>query len=182
MIEEINPGKRILQLRKNKKMTLKQVSELTGLSVAYLSQVERERTDPSLASLKKIAAALNIKLSDLFSQDEKPHSMVKSGCGNHIFVHGVDCELLASIDKSTMEPLFKFISPKSESGLVEPHDGEEFVLIEEGSLEILIGETVYCLNTGDSIYFKATQAHGWKNISATVPCKALWINNPPLYT
>lgn len=182
MIENINTGNRILSLRKKKKMTLKQVSELTGLSVAFLSQVERERTDPSLASLKKIAAALSIKLSDLFSQDEEPHSVVKSGCGNHIFVHGVDCELLASIDKGTMEPLFKFISPQSESGLVEPHDGEEFVLIEEGSLEVLIGETVYHLSAGDSIYFRATQVHGWKNKSSTVPCKALWISNPPLYT
>ena len=63
-------GAQLKTAREKKGYTLKQLSEISGLSIGFISQVERGQTDPSLSSLKNLATALDIKLRDLFDPDE----------------------------------------------------------------------------------------------------------------
>ena len=76
-MEQVSFGTRLKQFREQRGLTLRQVSMVSGLSIGFISQVERDQTDPSLASLKKLATALDIHLSDVFKQDTAPHSFQK---------------------------------------------------------------------------------------------------------
>lgn len=175
-------GSQLKNARERKKYTLKQLSEITGLSIGFISQVERGQTDPSLSSLKSLSNALDIKLRDLFDQEGAAHILVRKGEGSLLKIDAaVQCELLASSLNKTMEPMIKVISPGGESGLVTPHSGEEFIFIIEGTLRVQIGDANYTLNEGDSVYFQANQTHAWKN-DALLSCRVLWVMTPPCYS
>ena len=172
-------GRYLKEKRERQALTLKQVSDISGLSIGFISQVERGLTDPSLASLKKLVGALGTSLSDLFVQTAEVVHVVRRGCGSKLALStSVICELLAPSFTKQLEPVLKHIMPNSESGILDPHTGEEFVWIVSGVLEIVVGQKVYCLNAGDSIYFQANVDHGWKNCSNKT-CEALWIVTPP---
>ena len=169
-------------LREAKGYTLKQTAELSNLSIGFISQVEHGQTDPSLSSLKKLAAALEVKLGDLFEQELETHILVKRGEGKILSIDShVQCELLATSFNKTMEPMIKSIEPGGESGLVDPHIGEEFIWVIDGELKVTLGDAMYILHNGDSVYFKANQTHSWKNVGNTV-CRALWVMTPPSYS
>ena len=86
----------------------------------------------------------------------------------------------SNIDK-TMEPILYEIGPKGESGRsFYTHNGEEFIFIIEGKLDVYIDETVYSLNEGDSLYFKSSQKHRFKNTTDKLT-KAIWVVNPPTF-
>lgn len=175
-------GLKLKTLRELKGYTLKQTAERTGLSIGFISQVERGQTDPSLSSLKKLANTLGVKLGDLFEQDTAVHVLVKKGEGNILQINSsVHCELLAASFTKSMEPMIKFISPGGESGLVDPHSGEEFIWVIEGTLQVSLGDTTYVLSEGDSVFFQANQTHAWKNIGKDI-CRALWVTTPPCYS
>lgn len=175
-------GAKLKSLREIRGYTLKQTAEISGLSIGFISQVERGQTDPSLSSLKKLSGALGVKLGDLFDRDSAEHVLVKKGEGNILQINSaVYCELLATSLNKSMEPMIKFISPGGESGLVAPHAGEEFIWIIEGDLQVTLGDTIYILHGGDSVFFQANQTHAWKNIGTDL-CRALWITSPPCYS
>jgi len=175
-------GSKLKTLREMKGYTLKQTAEISGLSIGFISQVERGQTDPSLSSLKKLSGALGVKLGDLFEQDSAVHVLVKKGEGNILHINSsVYCELLAASFNKTMEPMIKFIAPGGESGLVDHHTGEEFIWVIEGDLQMTLGNTVYMLHSGDSVFFQANQIHAWKNVGTGL-CRALWITSPPCYS
>lgn len=181
MGEEINIGQRIRKIREQKGLTLKQVSEVSGLSVAFISQVEREQADPSWASLRKITSALNIQLKDLFTEEARPYSFVKKGQGYHMETHNIGREFLASIEGASMEMILTKCAPHSNSGELSPHNGEEFIWVLKGSLKMFVDKTEQVLNTGDSMYFRANQSHSWANES-DAPCEVLWITSPPIHS
>ena len=175
-------GAQLKMLREERGYTLKQTSEISGLSIGFISQVERGQTDPSLSSLKKLARALDVKLGDLFAQDTTAHVLVKSGAGNILRIDSsVYCELLATSLSKTMEPMIKYISPGGESGLVDPHEGEEFIWVIEGTLQLTLGDNTYLLQKGDSVYFRSNQTHAWKNPGKEL-CRVMWVMTPPGYS
>lgn len=175
-------GAQLKAARERKNYTLKQLAERSDLSIGFISQVERGQTDPSLSSLKSLAAALDIKLKDLFDQETETHEIVRCGQGDVLEVSsGVRFEALASAITKTMEPVIKTIAPGKESGIVKPHPGEEFVWVIEGSIQIRLNDRFYLLDQGDSLYFIANQIHAWKNDS-NEECKVLWIMTPPNYS
>ena len=176
-------GMKLKQLREEKRYTLKMLADITGLSIGFISQVERGQTDPSLASLKKLAAALGISLRDLFdNEQESVHILVKAGTGTRLPVNSaVTCELLAPAIEKQMEPMFKTISPGGDSGVVEPHTGDEFIWVKIGVLDVMLGSNSYSLGPGDSVYFHANQPHRWYNSSQEL-CVALCVNTPPSFS
>lgn len=176
-------GKKLKFLREEKNYSQKQLADLAGLSSGFISQVERNQVDPSLASLKKIANALDVKLKDLFD-DEKQFSshIVRKGKGKILRIDSaVTCEMLAATPGKIMEAMIKYISPGGESGLVSPHEGEEFIWVIKGTLKVTHGQEEYILNPGDSIYFQGGATHSWKNIGDT-ECQAMWVMTPSCYT
>ena len=180
MEDEINIGPKLKAVREKKGLTLKQLAAISGLSIGFISQIEREQVDPSWASLKKITAALNIKLKDLFDEEAKPFAIVRKGQGYQVELHNIRREFLAAIDNASMEMVLTLFPPHSASGAIAGHAGEEFIWVIRGSLTITVDAATHSLHAGDSIYFRSDQPHSWRN-ETSEPCQVLWIDTPPLH-
>ncbi|PSR34488.1 MAG: XRE family transcriptional regulator [Sulfobacillus benefaciens] len=176
-------GQRLRNLRHDRGMSLKQLSEAAGVSIALLSQVERDQLDPSLDTLRKLAKAFNIPLFSLFQ--ETPETSVA------VVPHNRRPSLTASpgaVAYSRVSPGFGRLEVLE--GTLEPgaasspelweHNSEECAVVLEGTLVVEFATDSYTLLKGDSIYFDSRRAHRYVNTS-TKPCIYLVTVTPPSF-
>lgn len=178
----IKLGDKIKRLRQRKGMTLQELSDNTGLSIAFLSQVENGKTNLSVANLRKIADVLGVNTLYFFDDSTAPRKLVKSGERKSLSsdFKGVRMELLAE-GNTAMEPHIFYIEPGAGSEEAYSHQGEEFIFVLEGKLEIWLDEIEhYVLEPGDTLYFKSTHMHRWRNPTGNMTM-VLWVNTPPTF-
>ena len=149
--------------------------------MGFLSALEREQMTASVATLRRLARFYRMNILALFNPSEANPGRVKPGERKVLDAGpGVRMELLAW-GNTLMEPHLFRIAPSAGSGESYAHDGEEFLYILQGKLDISLpnGETQE-LEEGDSFYFESTNAHHWKNPGKTETL-VLWINTPPTF-
>jgi transcriptional regulator with XRE-family HTH domain len=172
-----NVGRSVRSLRDHKKMSLRELSELCGLSVNAISKIERGENSPTVASLHKLASALNVPITDFFKERSSQNIVFTQGtAGVKIQGDGVRIEGLGGgISNQQLEPFRMVIDPQaSTTNDLASHSGEEFVYCLEGELEYVIGRQRFHLKPGDSLLFKASQPHGWQN-SGELPAVVLLV-------
>jgi len=180
-----NIGKRIKALRTAKQLTLKQVAAGASCSDVFLSQVERSLASPSIATLKKIANALEVSIIDLIRDEDSGQDQVVTRKKDRIqfkFPHTeVYSELLTrNVKRKTMQPLYKIVKPGSGSEGVYSHQGEELGIVLEGTLELTVDNQVYELESGDSFYFQSSRQHGYHN-KGSIDTILIWVISPPTF-
>jgi len=166
----MNIGKRIRELRKEKDITLEELSRKSGVALATLSRMENNKMTGTLASHNKICKALGASLADLYSKVEDESKTVESvpkAKRIEHFSHSrkVTYELLVAktIDKK-LTPLMLKISAKGETRKEKDRPGiEKFIYMLAGSMEATIGKQTFTLKRGDSLYFDASLPHVFKN-------------------
>ena len=174
-------GTRLRSLRLKKGYSLAQVAKAAEVSVGFLSALERGQMTASVATLRRVARFYRVNIPSLFDSVEENPGRVSPGQRKILEAgSGVRMELL-SWGNTQMEPHLFRIAPSSGSGAAYAHEGEEFMYMLEGSLEITLdgGETTL-LNEGDSFYFESSTAHRWKN-PGKKDALVLWINTPPTF-
>jgi transcriptional regulator with XRE-family HTH domain len=176
--QEPNVGPRIRALRKEQKLSLQALAELSGLSATAISRIERGENSPTVSSIHRLALALGVALTDLFEKDpEKTTTFVKRAHRPRtITSDGVVMESLGvGLPDQQLEPFLLTIEAAAEN-TADPlmHYGEEFVYCIEGEVEYRVGDQIYHLQTGDSLLFKADQLHHSHNITQA-PAKILLV-------
>ncbi len=174
-------GKKVNALRKSKGLTLQRVSALSGLSVAFLSQVERELTSPSVSSLANIARALEVAPSYFFPPPASNGLLVRSYARQPFQMDDADvtyARLGGDFEKRNLEPLF-VTYPPNYSSEESSHVGEEFYYVLDGQLIITLSGTRYTLNDHDSIHFSSEEKHQIQNCRE-VPVHLIAITTPTL--
>jgi DNA-binding transcriptional MerR regulator/mannose-6-phosphate isomerase-like protein (cupin superfamily) len=177
----LSPGQRFRRLRQKRNLSLVQVARATGVSVGFLSALERGQMRASVATLARIARFYRTNLVSFFD-DSKKNSRLVPPADRRVLetTKGVRMELLAWGNKA-MEPHLFRIKPGSGSGEPYTHEGEEFLHVIRGTFEIWIGkEEHYKLKAGDSLYFESSTPHRWRNPGASESW-LLWINTPPTF-
>ncbi|WNC14135.1 XRE family transcriptional regulator [Brevibacillus brevis] len=164
---ESNLGKLIKALRVGKKMTLKQISEKTELSISFLSQVERGKSSITLESLKKISEALDVSPSYFFSE-EPAAAKTRLHRGSRVSPRKQEPpfvfeDLSGDLANPLMEPILVTLLPHDEKGTPFVHKGQEFVYVLEGVLTLLLGDEEIDLYPGDSIHMESSTPHNWFN-------------------
>lgn len=180
-------GKQIRELRKARSMTLAELASRTGLSVSYVSQVERSLSSPSVVALYEISRALGVNISFFFAEgDAQPDSehefVVRAGQRRKVtFEAGAVDELLSPSLKGRLELLMSRLPPGSVSG-ARPytHDGEEGGVVMAGQLELWIGDKHFMLSQGDSFTFASSLPHRYGN-PGTTETVVIWAITPPTY-
>jgi len=158
-----------------------QVAKATGVSVGFLSALERGQMRASVATLTRIARFYRTNLLSFFD-DSKKNSRLVPPKERRVLetTKGVRMELLAWGNK-VMEPHLFRIKPGSGSGEPYTHEGEEFLHVIRGTFEIWIGnDEHYKLKPGDSLYFESSTPHRWRNPGSSESW-LLWINTPPTF-
>lgn len=157
-------GYKIRQLRQNKGLTLKQLASLTQTTAGYISQLERDLVDPSLSTLRRIAAVLQTPLFSLLDNNEsflvQSHKRQKMTFPDSTIIH----ELLTPANISQFLMLTTHLAPKTWSN-DEPisHNSQEWILVTKGSIEVYTQKETYILHEGDSIYLKENTPHNIYN-------------------
>jgi len=177
-------GQKLKMLRDKKGLTLEEVSQNTGVSVSYLSRIESGQVNVSIATLQKLATFYEKNLLYFFEGLEtKEQKLIRAGLGRILETdeEGIKVELLTALNEPQMEPLLYTVAPGAGRNENISHEGEEFVYVIKGVLEIWLDETErYVVGPGDSFYFKSTQQHRWRNIS-NEELLVLWISTPPTF-
>jgi DNA-binding transcriptional MerR regulator/quercetin dioxygenase-like cupin family protein len=176
-------GKRVRTLRLAQGRTLAGVAAEANVAVSALSTFERTSQGLSVKVMHDIAAALGTSVSALSGTDEAgARRLVKSGEWKSWpqTMPGVTVQLLAE-GRNQMDCHRFVLAPGASSEGAYKHEGEEFIHVLKGQLEISLGtEEYYNLNAGDSLYFKSSVHHAWKNID-TNETILIWINTPPTF-
>lgn len=177
----VSPGQRFRRLRQSRNLSLAQVARATGVSVGFLSALERGQMRASIATLRRIARYYRTNLLSFFDASKTNSRLVKTPERRILeTTKGVRMELLAWGNKA-MEPHLFRIKPGSGSGEPYTHEGEEFLHVVRGEFEIWLGdEEHYKLKAGDSLYFESSTPHRWRN-PGSKESWLLWINTPPTF-
>jgi len=191
-----NVGEKIRQQRLLNNLRIVDLADKVSMSASYISQVERGLLYPSVGSLQKIARALDLHVADFFqdangSSVEKPRSdsvdngprVVKADRRKGLAYPNTDVlyQLLTPDLKGNIELLLIKAPPGGESGGPDfVHDGEECGVVISGQMTYTIGDSVVVLDAGDSVYFKSSLPHRWKNTSSE-ELVAIWAISPPSF-
>ncbi|CAB4627441.1 unannotated protein [freshwater metagenome] len=173
-------GPRLRAGRLSRGLTLGQVAAAAGLTEGFVSKLERDQVSPSVASLVSVCHAIGLRVGDLF---EPPVSnVIRAGEGSLINFGGdkVREYLLSPGDQSHIEVLQSVIEPGGSGGkeLYALNCEIEFVLVIEGALEIQLGPEIISLAQGDSLTFKGSEPHTWRNPSKTDGSQVIWVMAP----
>ncbi|PLS18308.1 DNA-binding protein [Bacillus sp. M6-12] len=159
-------SKRIRELRMEKKLTLKELSEKTGLSISFLSQVERASSSIAITSLKKIADAVEVPITSFFEDYENKNYLVKSEEQRPFRIEGTGAKytrLGGEFSARGIEPLLVTFSQGQPKEKTVSHPGEEFYYVLEGVLLFQIEGKEYLVKAGDSIHFPSHIPHSLEN-------------------
>ena len=166
-LKEPKVGKIIRSMRESKQLSLRELSDLSGLSVNAISKIERGENSPTVASLHKLASALEIQITEFFRQQIYQFAVfVKSDESTLLRSDGISIESLGSgLPNQQLEPFNMIVAPNS-GNISEPisHSGEEFIYCLSGKLEYFVGDETFILESGDKLLFKANQPHCWRNL------------------
>ncbi len=173
-------GAQLRQLRTTRGLSLTQVASAVGISVGFLSALERSSMSASVGTLRKLARFYKTNILEFFDPSQSSGRVVSAGKRKILTAGpGVRMELLAW-GNTVMEPHLFHIGPGAGSGESYSHEGEEFLFVRRGQLLISVDGEEYRLKAGDSFYFESTARHQWRNPGKT-ETSVLWINTPPTF-
>ena len=179
----VDIGAKIKQTRLKLGLTQEELAARTELSKGFISQLERNLTSPSIATLVDILEALGTDTAAFFTasdDNEKvvftPEDMFESSDDE---LHSKICWLVPNAQKNALEPILVTVEPGGSTYEDDPHEGEEFVYVLEGVLTVILGDRSYELNPGDAMHYLSSVPHDWRNYSGRT-VRLLSVNTPPI--
>ncbi|MFP7675414.1 helix-turn-helix domain-containing protein [Marivita sp. S0852] len=178
-------GADLRALRKARGLTLQDIADRLHRSVGWVSQVERDLSEPSISDLRRIAKLLDVPLSLLFGQVEAKADeagvVVRAGARRPIGngSSGLVEELLSPDLSDDFEVVHSTFQPHSRAGEVITRPTQEVGYLVSGKLDLIISGTRFTIETGDSFRIKE-EPHEWINPYDT-PAVAIWVIAPPVY-
>lgn len=177
----INIGDKLRKRRQELGMTLSDVAESIGVTKGFLSEVERDKTSPSVASLLRICETLSMPIGALFPNNES--QVIRKSERLSIKFGGIDIDdfLINAHQRSRFQAILSQMRPGGGGGdeLYSVNSQEEFVFVLKGSVRITLEGETTVLDEGDTMSFNPRLPHTFKNNSDTEPAEALFIVSPP---
>jgi transcriptional regulator with XRE-family HTH domain len=181
---ELQLGPRIRALRQARHVTLRELAGRAGVTESFLSQVEREVTSPSIASVQRIARALDLGIADLFADEAPLGRVVRRAERRRIVYSGLNAidEFLTVGSDGRLQVIVTTLEPGGGTG-DEPYtheSDEEVVVVLQGRLELWVGDEHYLLDEGDSITHSSRHPHRNRN-PGPGPATILFCSTPPSF-
>ena len=165
-----NVGSRVRKLRIDQGLTLEALADLSGVSRAMISKLERGEKNPTLVVAAKVAQALRVGLTDLMGVAESRRAVIVIPKSRRMIFRdaetGFERQLLSPAFESRNLEFVRHVIPKGEtSGDLPPYKPgtEKFLVVEQGKLRVVIEGQNHVLNAGDSLYFEADTPHRFDN-------------------
>jgi transcriptional regulator with XRE-family HTH domain len=179
-------GEQLRELRHAKGMTLTEVAAEAGISVGYLSQIERNQSRLPIGVLRRISDVLGVHINYFFQREaagraEERDIVVRAANRRRMTFTGLGIseELLTPNLKGPLEMLMSTIEPGADSEDYS-HDGVEAGLVISGTLDLWVAKRHFRLEAGDSFSFRSTEVHRCAN-PGRVKTRVVWVITPPHY-
>ena len=176
-------GHKIKELRIQKDLTQEELADRAELSKGFISQIERDLTSPSIATLVDILQVLGTDLSNFFSEESDEQIVFR----DQDYFEKVDADLhnriewiIPNAQKNAMEPIRLTLMPGGETYPDNPHEGEEFGYVLSGSIKIHLGKKTYRAKKGESFYFVPSSRH-YLSADSKSGATLIWISTPPSF-
>ncbi|MCI6675973.1 MAG: helix-turn-helix domain-containing protein [Clostridiales bacterium] len=174
-------GQKIRQLRILKGLTQKELADRAELSKGFISQVERNYTSPSIATLIDILQCLGTTPAEFFNDD--PEEQIVFSREDYFEkqdgkLHNTIKWIVPNAQKNQMEPILLNLESDGETYLDNAHEGEEFGYVISGSIAIHLGSKVYKAKKGESFYFTPDRPHF---VTSKTGAVVLWVSSPPSF-
>jgi transcriptional regulator with XRE-family HTH domain len=180
---ELSVGERLKKLREEHRYSMRQLAKRASVSPSLISEVERGRVEPSISVLKRLATSLDTTLTYFFSEPRSDGDRVVRSDARRTLRQpstgtGISFSLLAPDNTEMLEPIYGVYDVGASMG-PDPvtHEGEEWGMVLKGRLKVWLGDEIYFLDEGDSIYFPSTIPHRLANV-ANEPTEYVWVNCP----
>jgi DNA-binding transcriptional MerR regulator len=177
-------GRPFRRLREDRGWSLRAASERSGLSVSFLSSLERGEAGASVATLQRLAAAYGTTLLELFGPTARRGDRLVRHHERPVLRLASDAVRIEHLarDASQLEPQLFVLAPGATSDGAYAHEGEEFLYLLSGALTVWVGdeETYRLSHPGDTLCFPSSLPHRWRN-DAGEETRLLWINTPPTF-
>lgn len=178
-------GQDLRVLRKSRGLTLSEVAGRVGRSVGWLSQVERDISEPSMEELDQLAEVLGVTVTSFFgkrpSEPREEGRVVRAGARRPLSprVAGLSEELLSPDLTDDFEVIHSTFAPGASRDEIISRPTQEVGFIVTGQLELTIDGETYLLTPGDSFRLRG-EPYRWRNPHFE-PCIAVWVIAPPVY-
>lgn len=186
----IRIGARLRHARLTKGLNLKAVAAGIDCSESFISKLENDKVQPSLAILHKLVAFLGINVTSLFNETvdkEGPLFVMEAGTRPVIRTSlrqqtdGVALERLVPHSRtSLLQANIHELAPGGSGHGLIAHAGEELGYVLEGEIDLTVGETTRRVKSGDAFFFSSEHAHGYVNPGKAI-ARILWVNTPPTF-
>lgn len=174
-------GAKLKELRVLKGLTQEELADRAELSKGFISQLERDLTSPSIATLMDILQCLGTSISEFFH--EGPEEQIVFGKNDYFEKHDAELKnvikwIIPNAQKNMMEPILLTLEAGGETYPDNPHEGEEFGYVLQGSISIHIGSRTYKAKKGESFYFVSDKKH---YLSSKAGAVLIWVSSPPSF-
>ena len=177
-------GEKIKELRNKQGLTQEELADRAKLSKGFISQLERDMTSPSIATLEDLLQCLGTTLGEFFNEEQEEEQIVFT---EEDFFVKKDEEyknqikwIIPNAQKNCMEPILIRLHPGCESETYGPYEAEEFGYVLQGKVELHYGKAQYMLKKGQTFYLKGDREHYLKNAGES-EAKVIWVSNPPSF-
>jgi transcriptional regulator with XRE-family HTH domain len=176
-------GERIRAIRQLRRRTLKEIATAAGISESFLSQLERGRTNATIATLQRLATALGIEVSDLFSTGSSRPRVIRKDARE--FVAWGSQGRKALLTPKPFHSLEVVVARFEAGGSTgdEPYthgDSEELLIVVEGSVHVQLGTEIHDVTAGDSVHYRSSTPHRVSN-PYDETAEVLFVISPPSY-
>ena len=174
-------GSKLKEIRTLKGLTQEELADRAELSKGFISQLERNLTSPSIATLTDILQCLGTTLGEFFN--ETPEEQVVFGKADYFEKYDAELKneirwIIPNAQKNMMEPVLVELAEGASTAGDIPHEGEEFGFVLEGRIAIVLGSQHYLCKKGEAFYYPAEKPHCILNKSKG-KSRFLWISTPP---
>lgn len=182
-MNDIDIGKKIMEYRKAKNLSIRELAELSNVTSSLLSQIERGLANPSINTLKMISKALDVQLFSFFLCSPSSKDLVVRANNRKEIIFpeskGIVYELLSPDLSGSIEFATFKLEPNGESELME-HKGEEVANVLQGKIKLHLNGEIVELNEGDSVRIPPYTNHKWANSYDEVS-KVIFAITPPTF-
>lgn len=183
----MNIGQRLKQIRIDRGLSQRELAGRAGLTNGTISLIEKDKTSPSVASLKSLLDAIPISMAEFFGAleaQDSPKIFYRAHEFTRVAPEGpgqVSLRQLGNAQQHTLQVLHETYPSGADTGPeFLSHEGEEAGIITRGQIELTVGEDVEVLNAGDGYLFDSRQPHRFRNL-AEEPCEIVSALTPPVF-
>lgn len=174
-------GAKLKELRVLKGLTQEELADRAELSKGFISQLERDLTSPSIATLLDILQCLGTSVGEFFN--ESPEEQIVFGKSDYFEKHDSELKndikwIIPNAQKNMIEPILLTLEAGGETYPDNPHEGEEFGYVLQGNISIHIGNKTYKARKGESFYFVSDKKH---YLSSKAGATLIWVSSPPSF-